>query len=63
MSQGLKAEMEPVVSGEGIADTRVLRQEKAWHVQGIEKSHCWTCPKIMLLLALKMFLWKHRITD
>lgn len=63
VSKSLKAEIEPVISGEGIAGTRVLRQEKAWHVQGIEKSHCWTCTKITLLLAMKTWLWKHRISD
>lgn len=37
--------------GKGTPSTRVLRQERAWHVQGWEKSHRSVCTKVSLFLS------------
>lgn len=37
--------------GKGTPSTQVLRQERAWHVQGWEKSHCSVCTKVSLFLS------------
>ena len=53
----MKVEKELVLfQEEGIPGAQFLRQEKAWHVQGIEKSHCWIYSKITFLKNENMAL-------